>query len=273
LTNPVNLIVENCFFFGGDFADYNSYNNKGSQYFALSGPITNCWGIFHNCSGMVIGNMEGSEKRSTVIGGTLELTNPCKGELTIYGSYISSPVATELVATSNIKLINSFSAALEITMVAGSQLKTEQISPNISVIGSTSGWVHNGEKLRDNFTGILSGSSINDTQGLAETIDSLSIIKEAISITYENLVILKNASGLIVGQKYLITDFVQSYNIFDGGTMAIIEEKIGGEEPIIVTASKVNELYKVAISTLYPQDIIYYSLDILDIRDIGFGYC
>ena len=92
-----------------------------------------------------------------------------------------------------------------------------------------------------------------------------------VNITYAELKALLTASELEVGQKYLISDFAQSYNIFDGGTMHIIEEQIGIAEPIIVTASKVNELYKVAISTVYPQDIIHYSLDILDIRDIGFG--
>ncbi len=92
-----------------------------------------------------------------------------------------------------------------------------------------------------------------------------------LSVTYAELVALRDASELIVGQNYLISDFAQSYNIFDGGTMDIIEEQIGEAEPIIVTASKVNELYKVAISTVYPQDIIHYSLDLVDNRDIGFG--
>ena len=52
----------------------------------------------------------------------------------------------------------------------------------------------------------------------------------------------------------------------------LLKEKVGAiRTNYCYSISKVNELYKVAISTVYPQDIIHYSLDILDIRDIGFG--
>lgn len=110
--------------------------------------------------------------------------------------------------------------------------------------------------------------SVTDINQLS---DEDNLLKEAVSVTYAKLKELLTTSGLEVGQNYLISDFTQSYNIFDGGTMDIIEEQVGEEEPIIVTASKVNELYKVAISTVYPQDIIHYSLDLVDNRDIGFG--
>ncbi|NCD05383.1 MAG: hypothetical protein EOL97_04625, partial [Spirochaetia bacterium] len=107
-----------------------------------------------------------------------------------------------------------------------------------------------------------------DVNDLTDTDD---LLASQLSVTHAELKALRDASELIVGQKYLISDFAQSYNIFDGGTMNIEEEQVGAAEPIIVTASKVNELYKVAISTVYPQDIIHYSIDPLDIRDIGFG--
>jgi len=114
---------------------------------------------------------------------------------------------------------------------------------------------------------------ITDETTVIEAFNALTagLSDKILSVTYAELVALRDASELIVGQNYLISDFAQSYNIFDGSTMDIIEEQIGEVEPIIVTASKPNELYKVAISTVYPQDIIHYSLDILDIRDIGFG--
>ncbi|HRT03015.1 MAG TPA: hypothetical protein P5513_03650, partial [Candidatus Diapherotrites archaeon] len=115
---------------------------------------------------------------------------------------------------------------------------------------------------------IIVEKNISDISDLTDTEQ---LLDKMLSVTYAELVALRDASELIVGQNYLISDFAQSYNIFDGGTMDIIEEQIGEVEPIIVTASKVNELYKVAISTVYPQDIIHYSLDILDIRDVGFG--
>ena len=94
---------------------------------------------------------------------------------------------------------------------------------------------------------------------------------EVISTTYQNLIDLRNASELIVGQKYLITDFAQSYNILDIAPSPVIEEQTGVLEPIIVTAASTNSIYKEAISTLYPKDTIHYSLDLVDDRDIGFG--
>jgi hypothetical protein len=98
-------------------------------------------------------------------------------------------------------------------------------------------------------------------------------------VKYENLIIADRATLevlvagnlLEVGKDYLLSDFAQSYNIFDGGTMAIQEEKIGALEPLILKAIATNKFDKVAISPLRPNDIIHYSFDILDIRDIGFG--
>ena len=101
--------------------------------------------------------------------------------------------------------------------------------------------------------------------------DEDDLLSKAVSVTYAELQALVTASSLEVGQKYLISDFAQSYNIFDGSTMTIIEEQTGVLEPIIVTAASTNSIYKEAISTLYPKDTIHYSLDLLDDRDIGFG--
>lgn len=120
---------------------------------------------------------------------------------------------------------------------------------------------------------LIEGNNISfDINTTAHTVTiSVTGLTETQTVTYAELQALVTASSLEVGKRYLITDFAQSYNIFDGSTKNIEEEQIGAAEPIIVTASKVNELHKVAISTVYPQDIIHYSLDILDIRDIGFG--
>jgi hypothetical protein len=101
--------------------------------------------------------------------------------------------------------------------------------------------------------------------------DEDDLLSKAVSVTYAELQALVTASSLEVGQKYLISDFAQSYNIFDGSTMTIIEEQTGVLEPIIVTAASTNSIYKEAISTLYPKDTIHYSLDLVDDRDIGFG--
>jgi hypothetical protein len=92
-----------------------------------------------------------------------------------------------------------------------------------------------------------------------------------INITYAELKALKNNSELVSGQKYQITDYASAYNIFDGGDGTIIEEQVGALEPLILTAISITEFDKVAISPLHPKDIIHYSLDVLDIRDIGFS--
>ncbi len=102
---------------------------------------------------------------------------------------------------------------------------------------------------------LLANPTVIDVSDLTDT---TGLLVDCISITYAELQDLVTTSSLEVGQKYLITDFAQSYNIFDGGDMTIFEEQIGAVEPIIVTASKVNELHKVAISTVYLQDIIHY---------------
>lgn len=97
------------------------------------------------------------------------------------------------------------------------------------------------------------------------------LLYETISTTYENLIDLRNAAELEVGKKYLITDYVPVWNIFDGGTMNIEEYQAGIGEMLIVTAATSTTIFKEAISTTYPSDTIYYSLDLIDDRDIGFG--
>ena len=92
-----------------------------------------------------------------------------------------------------------------------------------------------------------------------------------INISYDELLAKVTNGELEPGARYLINEFAQSYNIFDSNTGIIIEEQTGVLEPIIVTAASTNSIYKEAISTLYPKDIIHYSLDLIDNRDIGFG--
>ena len=89
--------------------------------------------------------------------------------------------------------------------------------------------------------------------------------------TAEDLETLMDASELVPGRNYIITDFAQAYNIFDGGTMEIFEEQIGTAEVLFVTAVSESKLHHVAISAMYPQDEIHFSLKLLDDRDIGFG--
>jgi hypothetical protein len=117
---------------------------------------------------------------------------------------------------------------------------------------------------------------LTDTTGIipidiTDLTDTTDLLNKCLVHTYSELEALISGSDLIVGQNYLLSDFAQSYNIFDGGTMAIQEEKIGALEPLILKAIATNKFDKVAISPLRPNDIIHYSFDILDIRDIAYG--
>jgi hypothetical protein len=119
-------------------------------------------------------------------------------------------------------------------------------------------------------------SDLTDTTGLipqdlSDLTDLNGLLNEAIPTTYANLIDLRNAAELEVGKKYLITDYVPVWNIFDGGTMNIEEYQAGIGEMLIVTAATSTTIFKEAISTTYPSDTIYYSLDLIDDRDIGFG--
>mgnify|MGYP001793443104 CR=1 FL=1 len=62
-------------------------------------------------------------------------------------------------------------------------------------------------------------------------------------------------SPLAVGQQYKITDFATTHIIY--GTYVL---NTGITEPIIVTAATDSTLVPIAYSTIYPQDILYYSV-------------
>ena len=74
-----------------------------------------------------------------------------------------------------------------------------------------------------------------------------------INITYDDLETLRAASGLIEGQQYKITDYKTKHEIPNTTTI-----HTGSTEPIIITANKVNSFYEQVISTIYPQDEIWY---------------
>ena len=78
-----------------------------------------------------------------------------------------------------------------------------------------------------------------------------------ITKTYTEIYGLTQTSGLIPGQKYLITDYQTIHEIprltgqFNSGTT----------EPLIVTALNTSKLEPIAYSTVYSQDIIYYNIN------------
>jgi hypothetical protein len=86
-----------------------------------------------------------------------------------------------------------------------------------------------------------------------------------IEITYAELVSLIGSSMLVVGQVYLLTDYMTTYT--QPVTNATMSS--GVVEQLFLTAVDVNKLHKIAKSKLYPQDIIYY--EVTGDIDNGFG--
>lgn len=98
------------------------------------------------------------------------------------------------------------------------------------------------------------------------------------SVTYAEIYSLLQSELLVPGKQYLITDFRAAwFAVFsdpeDGGTVEGSEHVAGSAEPLLVTASKVNALHCLCISTLYPTDIIEYNpLDTDFLDDIFYSF-
>lgn len=105
---------------------------------------------------------------------------------------------------------------------------------------------------------ISDGSFITTVAGTQEFV---------IATTYSELVDSKG--DWVAGQQYLITDFrtahyIQFSDSSNNGTGNDEEINLGTVEPIIVTATTDSVLHELAISTLFPQDIIRYKLEPVD---------
>ncbi len=96
-----------------------------------------------------------------------------------------------------------------------------------------------------------------------------------IDVTYSELVDLIDDSELIPGVKYRITDFATRHFLInpDITNSQDLNVKFTGDiETLIVTAIDVNKLDKVAISPLYPQDVIHYDWNPANwLTDVGFS--
>lgn len=78
-------------------------------------------------------------------------------------------------------------------------------------------------------------------------------------VTYAELAALISGSDLIQGRQYLITDYRTTHTV--PGTADL---NTGSLEPIIVTAVDTNSLASLALSTVYPNDILYYNVSNVD---------
>jgi len=77
------------------------------------------------------------------------------------------------------------------------------------------------------------------------------------SVTHEQLCKLISDNHLMTGKTYLINDFKTIYN------QSVTNESMEGEiEPLLVRAISNNKLYNKAISTIYPDDEIWYDFEI-----------
>ena len=97
-------------------------------------------------------------------------------------------------------------------------------------------------------------------QQLDDIVDYINII----SVTYLELLNLKNNSLLEIGRQYLLTDYMTEYI----QTITAVFKSSGIVEQLILTATDVNKLHNECKSILYPQDVVYYEIT----GDIDNGY-
>ena len=83
------------------------------------------------------------------------------------------------------------------------------------------------------------------------------ITEKQVSVTYDQLATLIGESGLLPGQKYLITDYKTIY--IQPVTDIVMDDAT--VEPLIVTALDVDKLEPIAFSPSKPKDVIYYDVE------------
>jgi hypothetical protein len=113
------------------------------------------------------------------------------------------------------------------------------------VFNGANGFYGDGElqAIDDDLVLLFSSSGISVTSGGAE------------DLTYSELVDRINNSALIKGSYYRITDFQTVHKIL-GGT----DVNTGSVEPIIVLATKQNQIDSLVFSELFPNDILHYKV-------------
>ena len=78
-----------------------------------------------------------------------------------------------------------------------------------------------------------------------------------ISATFTELLSLCNSGGLIPGRMYLLTDYQTTYNQ-PVTNIFTVSDVI---EPLILTAVTNRKLANLCVSTIYPQDIVFYNIE------------
>ena len=98
--------------------------------------------------------------------------------------------------------------------------------------------------------GDTSGSTLIDSG-----VNLGNFVQIPIDVIYSELTTLITNSQLIIGQKYLLTDYATTY------TQPISNASLSGNtEPLLLAASSSNTLNPICSSALFPQDQIYYNV-------------
>jgi hypothetical protein len=109
--------------------------------------------------------------------------------------------------------------------------------------------------------------SIRKPTNFIATASSIPIL---ISRTYQELVTLASQNSLSIGQQYLMNDFQTTHNIVDGSSSTLNTLLYGVSlEPIILTASSSNGFEPFVQSTIFPNDIIKYTINNTYVNNVG----
>jgi len=100
----------------------------------------------------------------------------------------------------------------------------------------------------------------NLIQQVRKNTKELCLLSKPTEVTYSELIELISTSSLEEGNLYKITNY-QTVHIIPNTSTLNIDSKTIPVEPLIVMAITSNELAAEALSTLHPQDIVYYDVD------------
>jgi hypothetical protein len=128
------------------------------------------------------------------------------------------------------------------------------------------------QRVRGLTVGVIQGTSVKEYWFKDGIADSNLVEKNSVSIiskTYAELKALKDASQLVDGQTYKITDFqLKWWNLSINDNTVKTSAYV---EPLNITAIANNKFSNIASSDLYPQDILYYDFEATTSRSWGGG--
>ena len=128
-------------------------------------------------------------------------------------------------------------------------------SENANYTKKTSGWTKELTLPIDSISGSTS-KFLNERGEMVELNIEPIAISNVISKTYVELYSMVSNKLLLVGQKYVISDYNTTHII--PNTSVLNDCQI---EPLIVTAVAIDKLANVCYSTLFPQDIVFYEIE------------